>query len=111
MNATHLLLGTAIVLEVIATMALSRSAGFTRLVPSLITILGYALALWLLTFPMRTMPTGVVYAIWGGLGVVLVTAIGWFRYGEALDAPAMMGIGLIIAGVVVINLFSSTVGH
>lgn len=108
---TYLLLAVAIVAEVIATTALARSDGFSRPGPSLVAVLGYALAFWLLSFPLRTMPTGVVYALWSGLGIVLVTLLAWLRYRQALDAPALAGLGLILAGVLVINLFSRTVGH
>lgn len=105
----YLLLAGAIVMEVIATTALARSAGFTKLLPSLLAVLGYALAFWLLSFALQVMPTGVVYAIWSGLGIVLVTAVAWFWSGQSLDLPALMGLGLIIAGVLVVNLFSKAI--
>lgn len=108
---TYLILAAAILAEVIATTALSRSESFTRLGPSLIAVLGYAVAFWLLSFPLRVMPTGVVYAIWSGLGIVLIASVAWLRHGQRLDAPAVVGMGLILAGVVVVNLFSRTVGH
>lgn len=108
---TYLILGAAIVAEVVATTALARSESFTRLVPSLVAGLGYAVAFWLLSFPLRVMPTGVVYAIWSGLGIVLIALVAWARHGQALDAPALAGMALILAGVVVVNLFSQTVGH
>ena len=107
----YLILAVAILAEVVATTALARSASFTRLVPSLVAVLGYALAFWLLSFPLRTMPTGVVYAIWSGLGIVLITAVAWGWSGQRLDGPALLGMGLIVAGVLVVNLFSATVGH
>lgn len=104
------ILGLAIVAEVIATTALSRTESFTRLVPSVIAVAGYVAAFWLLSFPLRVMPTGVVYAIWSGMGIVLITAVAWIWFRQALDLPAMIGVGLIMAGVVVVNLFSK-VGH
>jgi small multidrug resistance pump len=107
----YLYLSIAIVLEVIATSALQASNGFTRLWPSLITTAGYAVAFYCLSLTLRTMPVGIAYAIWSGVGIVLITAVGWVLYRQMLDAPAMIGIALIIAGVLVINLFSRTVSH
>ncbi|WP_157775815.1 SMR family transporter [Hartmannibacter diazotrophicus] len=109
--STYAFLAAAIVAEVIATSALARSESFTRLVPSLITVGGYALAFWCLSFPLRVMSTGVVYAIWSGAGIVLIAAVAWLFSGQKLDAPAIVGLALIILGVVVINLFSRTVAH
>ena len=111
MLKTYLFLLAAIVLEVVATTALARSASFTRLVPSLIAIFGYAGAFWLLSVPLRVMPTGVVYALWSGLGIVLITAVAWVWQRQILDTAALLGLGLIMAGVLVINLFSTTVSH
>jgi small multidrug resistance pump len=111
LSKTHVLLLAAVVAEVIATTALARSESFTRLVPSLVVVVGYAAAFWLLSYPLRTLPTGVVYAIWSGLGIVLITAVAWIWYRQSLDLPAIIGLALILAGVVVINLFSKTVGH
>jgi small multidrug resistance pump len=104
-------LGLAIVAEVIATSALKASDGFTRLWPSVITVMGYGLAFYALSLTLRTLPTGIAYAIWSGVGIVLISAIGWVWFRQALDLPAMVGMGLIIAGVLVVNLFSKTVGH
>ncbi|VUZ25466.1 Multidrug transporter EmrE [uncultured Comamonas sp.] len=104
-------LGTAIVAEVIGTSALKASDSFTRLWPSLITVLGYALAFYCLSHTLKTIPTGVAYAIWSGVGIVLISIVGWLWLGQRLDAPALLGLGLIIAGVLVINLFSRTVAH
>jgi small multidrug resistance pump len=95
----------------VATTALARSASFTRLVPSLIAIFGYAGAFWLLSVPLRVMPTGVVYALWSGLGIVLITAVAWVWQKQVLDTAALLGLGLIMAGVLVIHLFSSAVSH
>ena len=101
----------AIIAEVIGTTALARSDGFTRLVPSLITVAGYALAFYFLALALREMPTGIVYAIWSGMGVVFITAISWVWYKQALDLAAILGLALIVAGVLVINLFSSSVSN
>lgn len=104
-------LGIAIVVEVIATTALKSSDSFTRMLPSIISIAGYCIAFWCLTIPMRTIPTGIIYAIWSGAGIVLIGIVGWLVHGQKLDLPAMLGMGLIIAGVVTINLFSKSVVH
>ena len=111
MTKHHVLLLLAIVAEVIATTALARSASFTRLAPSILAVVGYASAFWLLSFPMRVMPAGVVYAIWSGMGIVLISGIAWVWYRETLDLPAMLGLALILAGVVIINVFSKAVVH
>ncbi|MEN3754149.1 SMR family transporter [Mangrovibacter yixingensis] len=108
---TWFYLSIAILCEVIATSSLKLSDGFTRLWPSLITVLGYGVAFYLLAVSMRTLPTGIIYAIWSGTGVVLIGLVGWLFMGQKLDLPAMLGMGLIIAGVLVINLFSGTVSH
>ncbi len=105
-----LLLG-AIVSEVIATSALKASHGFTRPVPSLIVAVGYGVAFYLLSLTLRTIPVGVAYAIWSGLGIVLVALIAWLWYGQRLDMPAVIGMALIVAGVVVMQRFSTTTGH
>ncbi|MEQ1944303.1 multidrug efflux SMR transporter [Mesorhizobium sp. VNQ89] len=101
----------AVIFEVIATTALKQTDGFTRLAPSLVSIGGYALAFYFLSLPLRTMPVGVVYALWCGAGIILITAIGWIWFKQALDLPALVGMGLIMAGVMVINLYSKTVVH
>ena len=111
MVRNYLFLVAAIVAEVIATTALARTDGFTRLLPSLVAIAGYAIAFWCLAIPLKTLPTGIVYAIWCGLGIVLITAVSWLRYGQVLDTPALFGLGLILAGVMVINLFSQSFRH
>jgi small multidrug resistance pump len=107
----YLLLGIAIAAEVLATTALARSDGFTRLAPSLGAVAGYGVAFWLLSFPLRVMPTGVVYAVWSGLGIVLITAVAWVWYGQKLDLAALVGLGLIVLGVLVVQLFSAAVPH
>lgn len=107
----YVLFVAAVVAEVCATTALARSASFTKLMPTAVAVLGYAIAFWCLSFPMRIMPTGIVYAVWSGMGIVLITGIGFIWYQEALDLPAVVGLGLIIAGVAIINLFSKSVPH
>jgi len=103
---SYLYLAMAIVSEVIGTVALKASEEFTRPVPSLIMALGYASAFYFLTLTLRTIPVGIAYAIWSGCGVVLICAISWILFRQSLDAPAILGIGLIAVGVVVINAFS-----
>ncbi len=108
-----LYLGTAILAEVIGTSALKASDGFTRLWPSVIVVVGYACAFWLLALALtlRSIPVGVAYAIWAGVGIVLIALVGVFLFGQKLDAPAVIGMALIVAGVVVMNVFSKTAGH
>ena len=99
-------LALAIVAEVVATSALKATHGFTRLVPSLVVVVGYAIAFYMLSMVLRTIPVGIAYAIWAGLGIVLVALVGIVVYGQRPDLPAVLGIALIVAGVVVIQLFS-----
>jgi small multidrug resistance pump len=109
--ANAISLAIAIVAEVIATSALKASEGFTRPLPLLLTVVGYAVAFYFLALTLRTVPVGIAYAIWSGLGIVLISLIGvlWFR--QSLDAPAIAGLILIVAGVVVINAFSNSVAR
>ncbi|HET7413665.1 MAG TPA: multidrug efflux SMR transporter [Pararhizobium sp.] len=107
----YIYLAVAICCEVVATSALKQTDGFTRVLPSIVTIVGYGLAFYFLSLPIRTIPVGIVYAIWSGAGIVLIAAIGFFVLGQRLDPPAVVGLALIIAGVLVINLFSKTIGH
>lgn len=109
MNYVYLFI--AILSEVIATSALKTSEGFTRLWPSVVVVIGYALAFYCLSLTLRTVPVGIAYAIWSGIGIVLVAIAGWVFYRQILDGPALIGIALILIGVLVINLFSRTVGH
>ena len=102
MVLNYVYLIVAILFEVVATTALKQS---------LVSISGYALAFYFLSLPLRTMPVGVVYALWCGAGIIFITAIGWVWFRQALDLPALAGMGLIMAGVVVINLFSKTIVH
>jgi small multidrug resistance pump len=104
---TYLYLAIAIVAETIATSALKLSDNFTKLVPSAVTVVGYAIAFYFLSLVLRTMSTGVAYAIWSGVGIVLISVIGWLWMGQALNWQTMVGMGLIIVGVVVVNLFST----
>lgn len=104
-------LAVAIVSEVIATSFLKAAEGFTRLWPSLIVVAGYLLAFYLLSLTLKTIPVGVAYAIWSGVGIVLIALSGWLFLGQSLDTPALIGLALIIAGVAVINVFSRSVVH
>ncbi len=107
----YLYLAIAIIAEVVATSALKASAEFTRLWPSVVVVVGYGVAFYFMTLVLRTIPIGITYAIWSGVGIVLVALVGALLYRQMPDLPAMIGMGLIIAGVVVIHLFSKTVGH
>lgn len=104
-------LAIAIVSEVVATSALKSAEGFTRFVPSALVVVGYALAFFFLSLTLRTIPLGVAYAIWAGVGVALVALVGWVVYHQSLDIAALIGIALIVSGVIVLNLFSKTVVH
>lgn len=104
-------LSIAIVSEVIATSCLKAAEGFTRFWPSLVVVVGYLLAFYLLSLTLKTIPVGVAYAIWSGVGIVLIALSGWLFLGQSLDTPAVIGLTLIVAGVIVINVFSRTVSH
>ncbi len=105
---TYLYLAFAIVAEVTATTFLKFSDGFSRPLPSAVTMVGYALAFYFLSLTLRSLPTGLVYAVWSGVGVVLIATIAWVFQSQKLDAAALCGIGLIVSGVAVINLFSGS---
>ncbi len=107
----YLALGVAIVAEVIGTSLLPHTKEFTRPLPTVVMVLMYGVAFYLLSHVIRTVPVGIAYAIWSGLGIVLIAAVNYFVLKQTLDVPAMMGLGLIIAGVLVINLFSKSVSH
>ena len=107
----YLYLAVAIVSEVIGTSALKASNEFTRPVPSLITVVAFACAFYCLSITLRTIPVGIAYAIWSGVGIVLISLIALVLFGQKLDAPALIGMALIIAGVLVINLFSKSTAH
>lgn len=104
-------LSIAIVSEVIATSALKAADGFSRPAPSVVVIAGYAGAFYFLSLTLRTIPIGVAYAVWSGVGVALIALVGWLVHGQALDAAGVLGIALIVAGVAVLNLYSGTAGH
>lgn len=106
-----ILLGLAIVAEVVGTSALRASEGFTRLWPSVVVVLGYAAAFYCLSLVLRTVPVGVAYAIWSGLGIVLITLVAYVLYGQKIDLAGLIGMALIVAGVLVLNLFSKTPAH
>ena len=105
-----LILFIAIVAEVIGTSALKASAGFTRLWPSIVVVAGYATAFYCLSLTLKTIPVGVAYAIWSGAGIVLISTAAWLLYGQKLDAAAIIGMGLIVTGVLVIQLLSKAQG-
>ena len=111
MKLGYLYLGIAIAAEVIATSALKASDGFTRPLPSVVVALGYGVAFYFLSLVLKTVPVGVAYAIWSGAGIVLIGLVGWLVLKQPLDLPAMLGMGLIVAGVAVIQLFSRTAAH
>lgn len=108
---TYFILFLAILAEVIATTALKASDSFTKLGPSIVLVVGYAMSFYLLSIVMRSMPTGVTYAIWAGLGIVLIAVFGYLFNNEKLDLAACIGMSLIVIGVVVINVFSKTVSY
>ncbi|MFO7527581.1 MAG: SMR family transporter [Marinobacter sp.] len=104
-------LGIAIVAEVLATSALKASAGFTKLVPSVLVVGGYAIAFYFLALTLKAIPVGIAYAVWAGLGILLVALIGWLAFGQRLDLPAVIGMTLIVSGVLVISLLSNSSAH
>ncbi|MCK8142237.1 SMR family transporter [Flavobacterium sp. I-SCBP12n] len=106
-----LFLGIAILFEIIATSALKKSEEFSKLIPSIITIVGYCGAFYFLSFAIRTIPIGIAYAIWSGVGIVLITIIGAVFFKQIPDLPAILGLSLILIGVIIINVFSKTTGH
>ncbi|MDO8697236.1 MAG: multidrug efflux SMR transporter [Pseudomonas sp.] len=107
----YLFLGIAIAAEVIATTSMKALDGFNKPLPLLLVVVGYGLSLWLLSLVVKTIPIGIAYAVWAGLGIVLVSIAALFLYQQKLDLPAIVGMSLIVGGVVVIQLFSSTAGH
>jgi len=104
-------LALAIIAEVVGTSALKASEGFTKIIPSAIVIIGYGIAFYFMAFVLKTLPVGITYAIWSGLGIVLVTVVSMLLYRQIPDLFAILGMGMIVSGVVVINLFSKTTGH
>ncbi|PLX96045.1 MAG: QacE family quaternary ammonium compound efflux SMR transporter [Desulfuromonas sp.] len=111
MKMAYVFLLIAILAEVIATSALKASEEFTKVAPSAIVIVGYCAAFYFLMLTLRSMPVGIAYAIWSGLGIVLVTVFSIFIYKQVPDVSAVIGMGLIVSGVVVINVFSKTINH
>lgn len=107
----YLYLALAIVAEVIGTSLLKATGEFTKLVPSVLVVISYVASFYFMTLVLRTLPVGITYAIWAGVGIVLVAIIGAIAYKQVPDLPAIIGMGLIIAGVVVIHLFSKSTGH
>ncbi|WP_420814654.1 DMT family transporter [Paraburkholderia susongensis] len=107
----YALLAIAIVAEVIATSAMRASDGFSRLLPSAVVVVGYGIAFYCLSLTLRSIPVGIVYAVWSGVGIVLITLVALVLYRQVPDVPAMIGLGLIIAGVAVLNLFSKMQAH
>lgn len=106
-----LFLAVAIVGEVVATSALKSSDGFTKLAPSAVVVVGYGVAFYFLSLALKSIPVGIAYAVWAGLGIVLVAGIAWLLHGQKLDAWASVGIGLIVSGVAVLNLLSKVSAH
>lgn len=107
----YLFLGIAIAAEVIATTSMKALDGFNKPLPLVLVVVGYGLSLWLLSLVVKTIPIGIAYAVWAGLGIVMVSIAALFIYEQKLDLPAILGMSMIVAGVVVIQLFSSTAGH
>lgn len=111
MPSHYLWLFVAILTETLGTTALQASQQFTRLWPSIGAVVAYALSFYFLSIALKFMPVGIVYAIWSGLGIVLIAIIGYLLFGQRLDWPAIVGLGMIIAGILVIHLFSTTHTH
>lgn len=107
----YALLAIAIVAEVIATSVMRASEGFSRLLPSAIVVLGYGVAFYCLSLTLRSIPVGIVYAVWSGAGIVLITLVALVLYRQVPDVPAIIGLGMIIAGVAVLNIFSRMQAH
>ena len=107
----YLYLALAIFAEMVATSALKASEEFTKLIPSIVVLVGYGVAFYFMTLVLRTIPIGITYAVWSGVGIILIAVIGAIFYKEIPDLPAIIGMGLIIAGVAMIHLFSNTVSH
>ena len=111
MPLVYAVLVVAILFEVLGTSAMQAAQHFTRLGPTLLMVVCYAVAFYFLSWSLRYVPVGIAYAIWSGLGIVLISLVGYFAFGQKLDLAAMIGLGLIIAGVVVLNVFSKSTFH
>lgn len=111
MPAAYIYLFIAVLSETIATMALQASQQFSRLVPSAIVVVGYAISFWFMSLTLKTLPVGIVYAMWSGLGILFIAGMGFVIFGQRLDLPAIVGILLILAGILVIHLFSRAAPH
>jgi small multidrug resistance pump len=107
----YLILFLAVIAETIGTTALQASQQFSRLWPSVLVVVSYGIAFYLLGLTLKFMPVGIVYAIWSGLGIVFIAIIGFIVFGQRLDWPAVLGLTMILAGILVIHLFSKTAGH
>ena len=107
----YLILALAVLFETVGTTALKASEQFTKVGPSIVVILAYAISFYLLSITLRTMSVGIVYALWSGLGIVMIATIGWIVFGQKLDLAALAGLAMIIGGIVVIHLFSNSVTH
>ncbi|CDY76433.1 Ethidium bromide-methyl viologen resistance protein EmrE [Caballeronia glathei] len=110
-SSAYVLLAIAIVAEVVATSALRASDGFTRLIPAIVVVVGYGISFYLLSLTLRSIPVGIVYAVWSGAGIVLITLVAALLFKQIPDLPAVLGMGLIVAGVVVLNVFSKVSAH
>lgn len=110
-SMNYLMLAIAIVSEVCATTAMKQSNGFTRMPWTVVTVIGYGIAFYFLSLTLRTVPTGIAYAIWSGAGIVLISAAAWIFEGQKLDAAAVIGMSLIVMGVIVMNVFSNASSH
>lgn len=110
-NPAYAYLALAICAEVVATSALKAADGFTKPLPTLVTVVGYGIAFWMLSLCLKTIPVGIAYALWSGIGIVLISVVGWVVFRQSLDTAALVGMGLILSGVAVINLFSRSAGH
>lgn len=104
-------LSIAIFAEIIATTALKKAEGFSQLAPSLVTVVGYVIAFFFLSLSLRSIPVGVAYAIWSGVGIVAISIIGFILFKQRLDMAALIGIGFIIVGVLILNVFSKSAGN
>ena len=109
MKWTYLII--AIITEVIATSALKESEGFTKAIPSLIVIIGYSMTFYFMSLVLREMSVGITYAIWSGMGILLITTIGYFRYNQMLDVPAVLGMSFIALGIIILRVFSNSVNY